>query len=226
LVVLLLEMEQLPEDIEWEDERTIATLKVMEFLKRAQHPEPYITYVHELSKQHLSSNRMVEAGLTLLLHANLLQWSDKPLKALLHFPEQSERRRKEQLYLKAIKYFDRAKDWERGVVLLKELCEQYESVTPGFLMLSSLLIRQAKFFENIASIERYTPEYFRVCFYGKGFPPSLKVCKFGISAFNIHCPYLSVYGERTKNSFTEDLSVNALLLSFQECQPGILMQKS
>jgi hypothetical protein len=168
-------MEQLPEAIEWEDERTIATLKVMEFLKRAQHPEPYIIYVHELSKQHLSSNRMVEAGLTLLLHANLLNWSDKLVKPLLQFPEQPERRRKEHLYLKATKYFDRAKDWERAITLLKELCEQYETATPGYLMLSSLLIKQSKFFENIATQERYTPEYFRVCFYGKGFPPSLKV---------------------------------------------------
>lgn len=39
----------------------------------------------------------------------------------------------------------------------------------------SLLEQEASFWEKIKNISRFPPEYFRVGFYGKGFPPNLEV---------------------------------------------------
>lgn len=199
LVDLLIESRQLPEGIEWEDERTIATLKIMEFLKIAQQPEPYIAYIHQLCKQHDNSNRLVEAGLTLLLHANLLSWSDKILPSQLSFPEQKECKRKEILYSKAISYFNDAKEYERAIVLLEELANHYKSVQPDYKELSSILIRQSEFYDQIIKTERYAPAYFRVCFHGKGFPSTLRNYEFVYRGFE--CERITAFIARMKNLF-------------------------
>ena len=172
LVDLLLESEQIPDGIEWEDERTVATFKVMEFLKDTKHPDPYVKYIHQLSYQHKKANRFIEAGLTLLLHAQLLSFSSHSiLKPFMKLPQAKEFERKEKLYYKAVAFFDRGKDWERSVGLLEEMTR---SLPPNYEKMAKNLRMQAEFYEKIVKSERYSPEYFRVCFYGK-FPPSLKV---------------------------------------------------
>ena len=161
----------------------------MEFLKKADHPEPYIAYIHELSKQHYDANRFVEAGLTLLLHGNLLNPSSSNiLPQQLKYPEQSELKRKEKIYMKAINHFDKGKEYERAIGLLKQLIHIYEDVEPQYTILSSLLKSQSSFFEKIVTVERYPPEYFRVFFYGRGFPPSLQVFPFPLD-FSLLSPF-------------------------------------
>jgi dedicator of cytokinesis protein 3 len=58
-----------------EDDRTIATLSLMEYLKESNRIGTYIRYVHSLVEQHSRSNNFLKAGLTILLHTNLLSWS-------------------------------------------------------------------------------------------------------------------------------------------------------
>jgi hypothetical protein len=47
-----------------------------------------------LCDQHLSSNNYTEAGFTLLLHADLLQWSEELLEEQGDFPAETNRQRK------------------------------------------------------------------------------------------------------------------------------------
>jgi hypothetical protein len=50
-----------------------------------------VRYVHKLSAQHLKSKNYVEAGLSLLLHSELLEWrDDRILESQLSFPRQTE----------------------------------------------------------------------------------------------------------------------------------------
>ena len=71
--------------------------------------EMYIRYIYKLRDLHLACDNFTEAGFTLLLHAELLDWDAHVLPADLGYPAQSEWQRKEQLYHKIIEYFDRGK---------------------------------------------------------------------------------------------------------------------
>ncbi|KAG1094700.1 hypothetical protein G6F42_018707 [Rhizopus arrhizus] len=157
------------------DERITATLKLMKFIQVIEREEIYIKYVHQLVQLHLDSRNFIEAALTLRFHADLLQWdpSDK-LAAIsdLSLPVQSSFSRKEGLYMKMITYLDQGNAWEICVQLCKELAYEYENTLYDYIKLSDILQRQATFAENIVKKERCFTEYFRVGFYGRGFPAS------------------------------------------------------
>lgn len=93
--------------------------------------EIYIRYIYHLAELHNASTNWVEAGFTLLLHAQLLQvkrvttiyvyttksvyifcskqWSQSMQKAEGPYPRQSSAERKEALYHDVIGYFDKGK---------------------------------------------------------------------------------------------------------------------
>ncbi len=97
----------------------------------------------------------------------------------LRYPSQKEWQRKEQLYLKIIEYFEKDKQWEDAIPLCKELAVLYEKKVFDYVKLASILKRTASLFEKIISSDeeglRFDPEYFRVGFYGQGFPLFLRV---------------------------------------------------
>jgi len=65
--------------------------------------------------------------------------------------------------------------WEKGIPLCKELAHLYEYKFFNYTKLSQILKTQASFFENILTQLRPEPEYFRVGFFGKGFPLFVRV---------------------------------------------------
>lgn len=173
---LLLQIRSLPaDDDEFMDERITATLKLMKFIQVIEREEIYIKYVHQLVQLHLDSRNFIEAALTLRFHADLLSWdpSDKlsPISEL-GLPSQSSFHRKEGLYTKMIAYLDQGSAWELCIQLCKELGYQYECTLYDFVKLGEILHRQATLSENIVKKERCYTEYFRVGFYGRGFPAS------------------------------------------------------
>ena len=103
-------------------------------------------------------------------------------------PLQKEWQRKEELYLKIIDYFEKGKQWEHALPLCKELAKVYEEKVFDFDKLSAVLRRQATLFEKVLSKSeenlRLDPEYFRVGFYGKGFPLFLRVTEVLIKPFS------------------------------------------
>ena len=134
----------------------------------------YLRYIYKLHSLHLSAENYTEAALTLQLHASQLKWSMAMLPAEGDHPTQPEWQRKEQLYMKSIAYFDRGKCWEKGIPLCKELAHFYETSLYDYGKLSHILRMQATFFDNILTQLRHEPEYFRVGFYGYGFPLFLR----------------------------------------------------
>lgn len=173
---LLLQIRSLPvDDDEFMDERITATLKLMKFIQVIEREEIYIKYVHQLVQLHLDSRNFIEAALTLRFHADLLRWdpSDKlaPIPEL-GLPSQSSFSRKEGLYMKMITYLDQGSAWEICINLCKELAYEYENTLYDYTKLGDILQRQAALAENIVKKERCFTEYFRVGFYGRGFPAS------------------------------------------------------
>ncbi|KAI3615340.1 cytoplasmic protein [Moniliophthora roreri] len=173
---LLLSVRALPEGEEFADERVIATLRLMNFIRRIGRDEIYVKYVHQL----VNSQNYVEAGLTLKLHSDLYSWnlnSFVPPMDDLGLPQQSQFHRKETLCLLILDYLGKGKAWERAVDICKELAQQHSEVTFNYGRLSEILRHQATLLEHIVTDQRYYSDYYLVTFYGN-FPTAIRDKRF------------------------------------------------
>ncbi|XP_067879106.1 dedicator of cytokinesis protein 5 isoform X2 [Heterodontus francisci] len=154
------------------------TVNVLTFYKEKKREDIYIRYLYKLRDLHRDCENYTEAAYTLLLHAELLQWSDQSCAAhLIHredYQALTNRELKEKLYQEIIHYCDKGKMWENAIKLCKELAAMYEKEIFEYEELSHLLKQQAKFYENIMKAMRPLPEYFAVGYYGQGFPSFLR----------------------------------------------------
>ncbi|KZT04604.1 cytoplasmic protein [Laetiporus sulphureus 93-53] len=173
---LLLSVRALPEGEEFADDRVIATLRLMNFIRRIGRDEIYIKYVHQLVNMHLQAQNYVEAALTLKLHADLHDWdlnSFAPPMEDLGLPQQSHFHRKETLYLLILDYLGKGKAWESAIEICKELAVQHAEVTFNYARLAEILRHKAALLERIVTDQRYYSDYFRVAFYGS-FPAAIR----------------------------------------------------
>ncbi|KAF2367981.1 DHR-1 domain [Trinorchestia longiramus] len=153
------------------DKRISCTVNLLNFYKNEiNRQEMYVRYIYKLHDLHLPAGNFTEAGFTLQLHADQLDWSNKVLHADLLYPAQTELTRKEYIYNKIISYFDKGKCWEEGIPLLEELANLYRRHLFDYHRLSEVLQLQAAFYQKILTEKRYENEYFRVGFYGMGLP--------------------------------------------------------
>ncbi|KAI8919745.1 hypothetical protein BC831DRAFT_480226 [Entophlyctis helioformis] len=157
-----------------EDERVASTIRVLRFLKNARRRTLFVKYLHSLFDTHMAAGHHAEAAMTLKHHADLLNWQDEiavePMP-LYGFPNwQTEFERKEQILMQCIKLLERAHLWERAVELCNELVDEYKYHIWDYAQLSDILRYQANLYDRIANEERCYPSYFRVAFYGRGFP--------------------------------------------------------
>uniref|UniRef100_A0A224YZA8 Signaling protein n=1 Tax=Rhipicephalus zambeziensis TaxID=60191 RepID=A0A224YZA8_9ACAR len=160
----LLDYRSVMEGAENRDKRMSCTVNLLRFYREeVGRQEMFVRYVHKLCELHLPAEHYAEAAFALRLHADLLPWE-----------EGEQGRLKEQLYLKMLHYFDRGKCWEEGLPLCKELANVYEGVLFDYEKLSTILRMHAQFLEHILKELRPEPEYFRVGFFGLGFPSFLR----------------------------------------------------
>lgn len=73
--------------------------------------------------------------------------------------------------------------------LLKELADFYEKRLFDYTRLSAVLKMQAKFCDNILTQLRPESEYFRVGFYGQGFPLFVRVNQL-VKKKSIQCNFI------------------------------------
>ncbi|KAK3597762.1 hypothetical protein CHS0354_006119 [Potamilus streckersoni] len=160
------------------DHRMSCIVNLLEFYSEIGRQEMYIRYLHKLCDMHLACDNYTEAAHTLMLYANLLGWKDEALSPILHstkFPDaRTHRDLKEMFYHHIISYFEKGKMWERGIQLCKELADVYENDQFDYEKLSWILQRQAELYRCIIHDMRPDPEYFRVGYFGLGFPSFLQ----------------------------------------------------
>ncbi|KAJ7305167.1 hypothetical protein JRQ81_011072, partial [Phrynocephalus forsythii] len=145
------------------------------FYKEKKREDIYIRYLYKLRDLHTGSENYTEAAYTLLLHAELLQWSDKPCASHLlqrdSYCVYSQLELKEKLYQEIIAFLDKGK---KAIQLSKELANMYENKVFDYEGLGNLLKKRATFYENIMKAMRPQPEYFAVGYFGQGFPSFLR----------------------------------------------------
>lgn len=95
------------------DNRMTCTVNLLDFYSEINRKEMYIRYVNKLCDLHLECENFTEAGYTLKLHSNLLDWSDTPVPLLLKSAKynhcHTNRELKEALYYTIIDYFDKGR---------------------------------------------------------------------------------------------------------------------
>ncbi|XP_055698123.1 dedicator of cytokinesis protein 3 isoform X2 [Phlebotomus papatasi] len=172
LLERLLDYRSVMQGDENRDKRMSCTVNLLNFYKNEiNRKEMYLRYIYKLLDLHIQAENYTEAGFTLKLYADMLSWDRE---ALTFSPQdnigQPEWQRKEHLYHEILEFFDKGKCWEKGIPLCKELANLYETRRFDYNRLSEILITEAKFFQQILTQIRPEPEYFRVGFYGMGFP--------------------------------------------------------
>ncbi|XP_039295839.1 dedicator of cytokinesis protein 1 [Nilaparvata lugens] len=160
------------------ENRMSCTVSLLDFYSEINRKEMYIRYVNKLCDLHLECDNFTEAAYTLRLHSKLLTWSNEELPPLLRSPRYASllthRHLKDALYRDMVNYFDKGKNWECALTICKELVKQYEEEIFDYHLLSELLRRMSSFYDSIMKQLRPEPEYFRVGYYGRGFPPFLQ----------------------------------------------------
>lgn len=158
---------------------------ILFFKDKVDRVELYLTYLYKLCYLHHVAARYVEAGYTLLEHAKSLPWSDKILDSHYRIitryfqtphPLNDYSSLKVFLYNTIMEYFDQGQLWEPAIPLCRELIDIYEFKTFEYGKLAQVLGKMSNYFYNIVenSGTRGNPEYFRVTFYGKGFPDAIR----------------------------------------------------
>lgn len=178
LKTLLQVLSKYPKTVEFEEERSFAYAKLMEFLSKMNRRDAYIKFAHTLAKEMHNFENFVEAGNAILLHYKLLEWTDDYEAGVLELgedgieavlPSQPAWERKLTLLNLAIDLMDKGKAWENCVQLLQEIGQMYTSTRPDYLKLAKVLEDQAKLYHRIVSEERFFPTMFRVSYFGQGY---------------------------------------------------------
>ncbi|KAM7367036.1 hypothetical protein PAMP_014961 [Pampus punctatissimus] len=181
------------------------TVSLLNFYKTELNKEEmYIRYIHKLYDLHLKAQNYTEASYTLLLYDELLEWSDRPLREFLNYPMQSEWQRKEYLHLTIVQNFERGKCWENGIILCRELADQYESYY-DYRNLSKMRMMEASLYDKIMDQQRLEPEFFRVGFYGKKFPFFLRNKEFVCRGHDYE--RLEAFQQRMLNEFPHAIAM-------------------
>ena len=161
------------------------TLRLMDFLKDMRKEDMFIRYVHQLVDVQLQSNNLIEAALSLKLHADLYTWDVHEKVPALEdpaFPEQTAFERREQLFLEMITYFEDGKCWENALEIYRELGEHYENTVFEYGKLARCHRAMANLQESILNNKRTVPRFYRVAYYGLGFPAGLRDRQFIVQA--------------------------------------------
>ncbi|GIY19723.1 dedicator of cytokinesis protein 3 [Caerostris extrusa] len=134
----------------------------------------YVRYIYKLCELHLPAENYTEAAFTLKLHSDLLSFPTQLCQLITATINNQNGSAGKLCITGSLIISIKAKCWEEGIPLCKELAELYEKKLLDYAKLSIVLKTQAKFFDNILNQIRPEPEYFRVGFYGLGFPLFLR----------------------------------------------------
>jgi len=174
LVLLLASLRDLPRGAEYDEERAYALTQLMTYLRQTQHADAYLKYAYKLSKMYEEAGQYTEAAYAVLLHADMLDWSERLLPEMLTSPAMPSSKRKQQLLNQAIALFDKGKAWEDAIKVSSDLCLALKNQLFDYPSLSTQLRLQADLYMKIAEQDRFFSNYFYVAYYGTGFPNALR----------------------------------------------------
>lgn len=179
------------------------TFHLLEFYAECKHVDMYVQYLERLYKLQKENDNYIEAAFTLRRFTDLLTWQEIKLSDALRLNVQNidsnctHRELKQLLFMEIIKLFTEGKMWESAIKVCKELAYQLENETFDYKELSKLHEKMAKLYNRILNEARLEQTYYRVGFYGQGFPEFLANKQFIYRA--VECERLESFTNRLQN---------------------------
>uniref|UniRef100_A0AAF5D7S1 SH3 domain-containing protein n=1 Tax=Strongyloides stercoralis TaxID=6248 RepID=A0AAF5D7S1_STRER len=175
LLILLLEYKFISSGFDCIENCMIKIAQLIRFLDSIQQYDLYVRYIYKLYNMNILCDNKVEAALTLLKHAELLNWSQEPLPEYLYHENINRKctnhiQLKELLYIEIADLLDAGCLWEKAIEILKELTSVYESIIYDYQKLSLHYNRLSELYKKITTTGRIENSYYLVNFYGKDFP--------------------------------------------------------
>lgn len=156
----------------------ITLVNLLEFYIEHEKSQLYIRYLYKLFDLHIACENYTEAAHALGFHSRLLEWSDEPPPSSYQSEKYSEcttqRELKEKLYQSMIEYFEKGQQWEEGLSVCRELIIIYEQDILNYETLCQLYQKMSTLYGDIVKQTRCKREYYRVGYYGQGFPVFLR----------------------------------------------------
>lgn len=176
-LVVLNDLNSVPVGPEFDDDRTFHRLNINAYLKNANKPELFNSFIHTMYEGHLSKGDYIQAALSLELYASTFTWDHNvilPPSFRPKFPQQSSFERKEMLYKMIATNYIKGNSLERATDTYNELLDSYNEHTYDLKSFAYVHNKLAKLYLDLESSDKLSPAFFRVAFIGAGFPTNIR----------------------------------------------------
>ncbi|ODV79777.1 dedicator of cytokinesis protein 4 CRK binding protein [Suhomyces tanzawaensis NRRL Y-17324] len=174
---VLNDLNSVPVGPEFDDDRTFHKLNINAYLKNANKPELFHSFINSMYEENISKNDHIQAALSLELLASTYTWDHNtiiPSSFRPKFPEQSSFERKETLYKMIATNYIKGNSLERATDTYNELLDSYSNHTYDLKSFAYVHNKLAKLYLDLESSDKLSPSFFRVSFIGAGFPTNIR----------------------------------------------------
>lgn len=174
---VLNDLNNVPVGPEFEDDRTFHKLNIKAYLKNANKPELFHSFINQMYEDNLKKGDYIQAALSLELLASTFTWDHHlalPQSYRPKFPAQSSFERKEALVKLIAQNYIKGNSLERATDTYNELLEAYSEYTYDLKSFAYVHQKLAKLYLDLESSDKLSPSYFRVAYIGAGFPANIR----------------------------------------------------
>lgn len=174
---VLNDLNSVPVGPEFDDDRTFHKLNINAYLKNANKPELFHSFINSMYEENLKKNDYIQAALSLELLASSYLWDHSvivPSSFRPKFPEQSSFERKESLFKMIANNYVKGNSLERATDTYNELLDSYSAHTYDLKSFAYVHNKLAKLYLDLESSDKLSSSFFRVAFIGAGFPTNIR----------------------------------------------------
>lgn len=174
---VLNDLNHVPVGPEFEDDRTFHKLNINAYLKNANKPELFHSFISLMFEENIKKNDYIQAALSLELLASTYTWDHQlvlPASYRPKFPEQTSFERKETLIKMIAQNYIKGNSLERATDTYNELLEAYNEHTYDLKSFAYVHQKLAKLYLDLESSDKLSPSFYRVAYIGGGFPANIR----------------------------------------------------
>lgn len=174
---VLNDLNEVPVGPEFDDDRTFHKLNINAYLKNANKPELFHSFINSMFEENVSKGDFIQAALSLELLASTYSWDHNeilPPTFRPKFPQQSSFERKETLFKMIAANYIKGNSLERATDTYNELLDSYNRHTYDLKSFAYVHNKLAKLYLDLESSDKLSPSFFRVAFIGAGFPTNIR----------------------------------------------------
>lgn len=176
-LVVLNDLNHVPVGPEFEDDRTFHKLNINAYLKNANKPELFHSFINQMYESNMKKNDCIQAALSLELLVSTYEWDHYtvlPQSYRPKFPEQTAFERKEALMRMIASCYIKGNSLERATDTYNELLEAYNQHTYDLKSFAYVHQKLARLYLDLESSDKLSSSFFRVAFIGGGFPTNIR----------------------------------------------------